>query len=337
MLIIGLEGHALSDAEHEHLQHPGVAGVILFARNFASKAQVIELCQQIRTVAAQPMLITVDQEGGRVQRFREGFAALPCLEDIGAALNQHELPNCLRLAREHAFVMATEVMASGLDLSFAPVADLGRGNLAIGNRAFHAEPKVVAQFVAAYVAGMHAAGMAATLKHFPGHGSVLEDTHFNQAIDARSLDAIEELDLIPFKAGIASGADAVMMAHVVYPQVAPDPAGYSPHWIQHILKDRLGFNGVVFSDDIGMAAAESAGGVAARIAQHLNAGCDAVLACPPACVADAVASMPVKSYVLSRFDSLRARQNWSWSALAESNQYRYALAALNLGETFHAA
>jgi beta-N-acetylhexosaminidase len=337
MLIIGLEGHALSAAEHDFLQHPGVAGVILFARNFASKTQVAELCQQIRSTAAQPMLITVDQEGGRVQRFREGFAALPCLEDIGAALNQHELTNCLHLAHEHAFVMASEVMASGLDLSFAPVADLGRGNLAIGNRAFHAEPELVASFVAAYVQGMHAAGMAATLKHFPGHGSVREDTHFDQAIDARHFDALEALDLIPFKAGIAAGADAVMMAHVLYPHIAPEPAGYSRHWIQDILKNQIGFNGVVFSDDIGMAAAESAGGVGARIAQHLAAGCDAVLACPAACVADAVASLPVKDYAVSRFDGLRARQNWSWSVLAESTHYRTARSALNLGETPHAA
>ncbi len=337
MLIIGLEGHVLSTAERDYLQHPGVAGVILFARNFASKTQVAELCQQIRSTATQPMLISVDQEGGRVQRFREGFAALPCLEDIGAALNQHELSNCLRLAREHAYVMASEVMASGLDLSFAPVADLGRGNLAIGNRAFHAEPELVAQFVAAYVQGMHDAGMAATLKHFPGHGSVREDTHFDQAIDSRGFGALETLDLVPFKAGIAAGADAVMMAHVLYPQIAPEPAGYSRHWIQDILKNQLNFNGVVFSDDIGMAAAESAGGVAARIALHLAAGCDAVLACPPACVADAVASMPVKHYAVSRFDGLRARQNWSWPALVESKHYHAALLALNLGGTPHAA
>ena len=178
MLIIGLEGHALSAAERGYLQHPAVAGVILFARNFASKAQLQDLCADIRASAPRPQLITVDQEGGRVQRFRDGFAKLPCLEDIGAAA-ANSLPAALSLAQEHAYLMAAEVIASGLDLSFAPVADLGRGNLAIGNRAFSAEPETVAAFIAAYVDGLREAGMAATLKHFPGHGSVLADTHFD--------------------------------------------------------------------------------------------------------------------------------------------------------------
>ena len=328
MLIIGLEGHALSVAERGHLQHPAVAGVILFARNFASKAQLQDLCADIRTSAPRPQLITVDQEGGRVQRFRDGFAKLPCLEDIGAAAGRG-LPAALALAKEHAYLMAAEVIASGLDLSFAPVADLGRGNLAIGNRAFSAEPETVAQFIAAYVAGLREAGMAATLKHFPGHGSVLADTHFDEAVDERPLAEIEALDLVPFRAGLAAGAEAVMMAHVRYPQVAPDPAGYSPFWIQTLLKQRLGFTGVVFSDDIGMAAAESAGGVRARIDKHLSAGCDAVLACPPACVPDAVEAMAVREYPLARLDRLRAARAFDWAALPGDSRYLAACAALN--------
>jgi beta-N-acetylhexosaminidase len=176
---------------------------------------------------------------------------------------------------------------------------------------------------------MHDAGMAATLKHFPGHGSVLEDTHFDEALDPRSFDEISAVDLLPFRAGIRAGADAVMMAHVVYPQVAPDPAGYSPHWIGRVLKSDMGFNGVVFSDDIGMAAAESAGGVAARIKQHLGAGCDAVLACPPACVADAVAAMPVKDYPLDRLERLYAAKMSAWDTLARDGRYRSALKAMN--------
>ncbi len=328
MLIIGLEGHALSAAERGHLQHPAVAGVILFARNFASKAQLQDLCADIRTSAPRPQLITVDQEGGRVQRFRDGFAKLPCLEDIGAAAGRG-LPAALALAKEHAYLMAAEVIASGLDLSFAPVADLGRGNLAIGNRAFSAEPETVAEFIAAYVAGLREAGMAATLKHFPGHGSVLADTHFDEAVDDRPLAEIEALDLVPFRAGLAAGAEAVMMAHVRYPQVAPDPAGYSPFWIQTLLKQRLGFTGVVFSDDIGMAAAESAGGVRARIDKHLSAGCDAVLACPPACVPDAVAAMAVREYPLARLDRLRAARAFDWAALPGDSRYLAACAALN--------
>ncbi|WP_297798742.1 beta-N-acetylhexosaminidase [Arenimonas sp. GDDSR-1] len=328
MLIIGIEAHALTVAEREFLQHPAVAGVILFSRNFASKAQLSDLCAEIRAGSPRPQLICVDQEGGRVQRFREGFAKLPSLERFGE-LARADTASALALAREHAFLMASEIIASGLDLSFAPVADLGRGNLAIGNRAFAADPATVAMFIESYVAGMHDAGMAATLKHFPGHGSVLEDTHFNQAVDSRPYAEIAEIDLPPFTAGMRAGADAVMMAHVVYPQVAPDPAGYSPHWIGTVLKSELGFNGVVFSDDIGMAAAESAGGVATRIGQHLAAGCDAVLACPPACVGEAVAAMPVRDYPLSRLQPLFAARPMTWDTLAGNDRYRSALRTMN--------
>jgi beta-N-acetylhexosaminidase len=327
MLIIGVEGHVLSPVERQFLQHPAVAGVILFSRNFTSKAQVADLCADIRASAAGPQLITVDQEGGRVQRFRDGFAKLPCLESIGLLL-QSDTPAALALAQEHAYVMASEIIASGLDLSFAPVADLGRGNLAIGNRAFTADPDATGACIAAYVAGMHDAGMAATLKHFPGHGSVLADTHFDEAVDERQLDEIVANDLVPFRAGFQAGADAVMMAHVRYPNVAPDPAGYSPFWIKTMLRSQLGFNGVVFSDDIGMAAAESAGGVGARIALHLAAGCDAVLACPPACVPDAVDAMAVQAYPLSGLDGLRAKAPRKWDTLAAEARYLTAVNAI---------
>ena len=290
MLVIGVGGHQLAPAEIEWLQHPAVAGVILFSRNFASRAQVAELTAAIRAAAPRPQLVCVDQEGGRVQRFREGYHPLPPLEGFGVQYRR-DREAALALAREHAWLMASEIRATGLDLSFAPVVDLGRGNLAIGNRAFDAEPAVVAEFTRAYVDGMHAAGMAATLKHFPGHGSVREDTHFDDAVDPRPWAALEAEDLLPFRAGIAAGADAVMMAHVAYPAVAPEPAGYSPRWIDGILRGEMGFRGVVFSDDIGMAAAESAGGVKARIDAHLDAGCDLVLVCAPALVPDSLAAV----------------------------------------------
>src|SRR5690606_19216792 len=239
--------------ERDWLQHDAVAGVILFKRNFASRAQVAELSAAIREAAPRPQLVCVDQEGGRVQRFREGYSELPPLQRIGE-LYARDPHSALALAEEHAWLMASEIRASGVDLSFAPVVDLGRGNRAIGDRAFSADPQVVAEFTRAYVRGMHAADMAATLKHFPGHGSVLEDTHFDEAVDDRPLDEIRANDLVPFAAGIDAGGDAVMLAHVVYPQVAPEPAGYSKRWIQEILREEMGFRGVVFSDDIGMAA-----------------------------------------------------------------------------------
>lgn len=290
MLVIGIAGTELTAPEREWLQHSAVAGVILFTRNFASREQVAGLSAAIRDAAPRPQLICVDQEGGRVQRFRDGFSKLPPLSTFGERYAT-DPQAALALAREHAWLMASEIRALGIDLSFAPVVDLGRGNRAIGDRAFHADPKVVAEFTRAYTAGMHEAGMAATLKHFPGHGSVLEDTHFDDAVDPRDLETLRAGDLVPFVAGIEAGADAVMMAHVAYPAVAPEPAGYSPRWIGDILRGEMGFRGVVFSDDIGMAAAESAGGVAARIDAHLDAGCDVVLVCAPALVADSLEAM----------------------------------------------
>ena len=287
MLIFGISGTELTAQERDWLQHPQAAGVILFKRNFASRQQVTELAAAIREAAPRPQLLCVDQEGGRVQRFIEGFTKLPALAPFGP-LHDRDPGAALRLAQEHAWLMASEIRAIGLDLSFAPVVDLGRGNLAIGDRAFHADPQVVAAFTRAYVQGMHAAGMAATLKHFPGHGSVLEDTHFDEAIDPRPLDVLEREDLVPFAAGIEAGAEAVMLAHVTYPAIAPEPAGYSPFWLKDVLRDRMGFRGVAFSDDIGMAAAESAGGIKARIDAHLDAGCDVVLVCAPALVEDSL-------------------------------------------------
>lgn len=287
MLIFGISGTELTAQERDWLQHPAAAGVILFKRNFASRQQVTELAAAIREAAPRPQLLCVDQEGGRVQRFIEGFTKLPALAPFGP-LHDRDPGAALRLAQEHAWLMASEIRAIGLDLSFAPVVDLGRGNLAIGDRAFHADPQVVAAFTRAYVQGMHAAGMAATLKHFPGHGSVLEDTHFDEAIDPRPLDVLEREDLVPFVAGIEAGAEAVMLAHVTYPAIAPEPAGYSPFWLKDVLRDRMGFRGVAFSDDIGMAAAESAGGIKARIDAHLDAGCDVVLVCAPALVEDSL-------------------------------------------------
>src|SRR5688500_6810230 len=243
MLVIGVAGTELNARERDWLQHDACAGVILFSRNFASKAQVAELSQAIREAAPRPQLLCVDQEGGRVQRFREGYSALPPREGFDE-LYARDPRAALQLALEHAWLMASKIRATGIDLSFAPVVDLGRGNRAIGDRAFSADPQVVAEFTRAYVQGMHSAGMAATLKHFPGHGSVLEDTHFDAAADDRPLEALRTEDLVPFAAGIAAGADAVMMAHVSYPNVAPEPAGYSRIWIEDVLRKELGFRGV---------------------------------------------------------------------------------------------
>lgn len=328
MLLIGIAGTELAEHEREWLQQPACAGVILFTRNFVSRNQVAELSDAIRASAPRPQLICVDQEGGRVQRFRDGYVELPALQDFGAAY-QRDPAAALKLAEEHAWLMASEIRASGIDLSFAPVVDLGRGNRAIGNRAFHEDPAIVAEFTRAYVRGMHSAGMAATLKHFPGHGSVLEDTHFDAAVDPRPLETLRAQDLQPFVAGIEAGADAVMMAHVSYPAVAPEPAGYSPRWMQEILRQEMGFRGVIFSDDIGMAAAESAGGVAGRIDAHLDAGCDVVLVCPPALVAESLAAMERRpASNAAGVISLIGRGAAGWQGLLAEARYERARSIL---------
>ena len=330
MLVIGVAGTELNARERDWLQHDACAGVILFTRNFASKAQVAELAQSIREAAPRPQLVCVDQEGGRVQRFRDGYSALPSLEGFGR-LYARDRAMALELAQEHAWLMASEVRASGVDLSFAPVVDLGRGNRAIGDRAFSPDPDVVAEFTRAYVRGMHAAGMAATLKHFPGHGSVLEDTHFDDAVDPRTLDEMRALDLVPFVAGIEEKADAVMMAHVVYPAVAPEPAGYSKRWIEEILRKEMGFKGVVFSDDIGMAAAFSAGGVKSRIDAHLDAGCDVVLVCHPELVEESLVAVAGRKLNTMALAGLIGRGAMGWDALIAEARYGAAQSRLTDG------
>lgn len=328
MLVIGISGTTLEAAERDWLRHPAVGGVILFSRNFASRLQVGELAQQLRQAAGKPLLLCVDQEGGPVQRFRDGFSRLPELSRFG---NEHagDTDAAVAHAAQHAWLMASEIIAAGLDLSFAPVADLKRGNRAIGERAFHAEPAIVARFVRAYVEGMHTAGMAATLKHFPGHGSVLEDTHFDAALDPRPLATLQAEDLLPFEAGIAAGAEAVMMAHVSYPAVDADPAGYSRRWIE-LLRRELGFRGVVFSDDIGMAAAESAGGVAARIHAHYDAGCDSVLVCAPALVPDSLRAVADRQLSRDVLHPLLARGATHFAALFAAPRWHEVRATLGI-------
>ena len=327
MLVIGISGTELTAQEREWLQHDVVAGVILFTRNFSSREQVVELCAAIRAATPRPQLICVDQEGGRVQRFRDGYSPLPSLEGFGAIYAQ-DPDAALKLAEEHAWLMASEVRASGVDLSFAPVVDLARGNRAIGDRAFSADPQVVAAFTGAYVRGMHSVGMAATLKHFPGHGTVLEDTHFDDAIDPRSLETLCKEDLVPFVAGIEAGADAVMLAHVSYPAVAPEPAGYSPFWIKQVLREEMGFRGVIFSDDIGMAAAFSAGGIKARIDDHLDAGCDVVLVCSPKLVEESLRAMEGRVSNTAALLGLIGRGGLGWDGLLADARYGAAQSRL---------
>jgi beta-N-acetylhexosaminidase len=320
MLMIGVAELQLAEHEQRWLTAPGVAGVLLFSRNYQSREQLIALCESIREVGGDELLIAVDQEGGQVQRFREGFTRLPALAAIGAVYD-HDPVEAVRLAEEHAWVMASELRASGVDFSFAPVVDLARGNAAIGLRAFHADPAVTAELAQAYVRGMHLGGMAAVLKHFPGHGSVAADTHKAQAIDPRSLDDIRRDDLLPFAECIEARVEAVMMAHVIYPAVDSHPAGYSKRWIEQILRGELGFAGAVISDDISMAAAGAAGSVGERVQAHRDAGCHLVLACFPEVVDEAIAAMQNNPTSLPpQLAALRGALGASWAGLIDNPQ-----------------
>ena len=266
--------------------------------------------------------------GSGVSVCSDGFTRLPALARIGDTWDQDPRA-AVALAEEHAWLMASEMRAVGIDLSFAPVADLRLGNRAIGERAFHADPAVVSALVCAYIRGMHLAGMAATIKHFPGHGSFVEDTHFEDAIDRRTLDEILERDLLPFRDAIDAGADAVMMAHVTVPAVDPVPAGYSRRWIGDILRGELGFGGIVMGDDISMAAAAPAGAIAARVDAHVAAGCDLVLACKPEVVPEALlAAAPHRPAGRLLVESLQGRVAPTWEALAGNPQRDAAAARL---------
>lgn len=329
MLVIGIEGLELGEQDRQRLRAPETSGVILFSRNYASREQLAELIGAIRMLRERPFPICVDQEGGRVQRFRDGFTRLPALARIGE-LYQRDAKSAVCMAEMHAWLMASELRACDVDLSFAPVLDLARGNRAIGERALHPDPQIVAELGTAYLRGMRLAGMATTLKHFPGHGSVMEDTHVDTASDPRDLDTLRARDLIPFADGFAAGAEAVMMAHVTYPAVDALPAGYSKVWIKDVLRGEYGFRGTVFSDDVGMAAAESAGGVGTRVIAHLDAGCDLVLVCAPSLVDEAIAAVcgrpPCEP---ERVAALCGTVASDWESLMDNPQHATFAAALS--------
>jgi beta-N-acetylhexosaminidase len=320
VLVIGIKGTEVGADERAWIAAPQTSGVILFARNFVSRDQIARLIDEIRALRPDSFLVCVDQEGGPVQRFRDGFTRLPPLARIGERYPRDPL-DALALAEEHAWVMATEMRAIDVDLSFAPVLDLKRGNRVIADRALHDNPEFVSALGLAYLRGMRLAGMAATIKHFPGHGTVLEDTHIEHAIDARTLNELRKADLVPFADAIKAGAEAVMMAHVTYPAVDAKPAGYSSIWIQDVLRGEFGFRGVVFSDDISMAAAEGAGGIDARIAAHRQAGCDLVLVCKPEIVAEALETQRDQAPCdPARVKSLRGSVAPTWRDLTDNPQ-----------------
>jgi len=276
--MLDLQGLALSPDEKDKLTHPAAGGLILFSRNYESPRQLMQLVAEIRALRPE-ILIAVDHEGGRVQRFREGFTRLP------PAGRYREMSNgpsefSETVAETAGWLMAAELRAVDVDFSFAPVLDVDSGiSEIIGNRAFSRDPFEAATLARAFARGMRRAGMAAVGKHFPGHGGVAEDSHLALPVDRRRLDDIENRDLQPFRTLIEFGLEGIMPAHVIYAEIDERPAGFSPFWIQEVLRRRLGFDGVVFSDDLSMAGAAFAGNHVDRARLALEAGCDMVLVC----------------------------------------------------------
>jgi beta-N-acetylhexosaminidase len=277
-LMVDVAGLELTPEDRDVLRHPLVGSVILFTRNYSSPEQLSRLVADIHAVRSPALVVGVDQEGGRVQRFRAGFSALPPLRRIGHAYDLDPRQG-LVLARCMGWLMAAELRAHGVDLSFAPCVDLDYGvSEIIGDRAFHAKATVVAELATAYMAGMKDAGMAATAKHFPGHGAVVADSHLTLPVDRRGWNQLTD-DLAPYRRLIANGLPGVMVAHVLFPAVAPQPASLSRRWIQNALREELRFEGAIFTDDLSMGGAAEYGDIVARASAALTAGCDVLPVC----------------------------------------------------------
>ena len=278
-LLLGVQGLELQEDECEMLTHPLVGGVVLFSRNYESLEQLGALTAQIHRLRDPRLLIAVDHEGGRVQRFQADFTPLPAAGRIGALYDEHPR-KARQLAETAGWLMAVELLGAGVDLSFMPVLDLDRGICpVIGDRAFHRDPEAVADLAHHYLMGMGHAGMAGTGKHFPGHGAVTADSHSELPVDPRPFNELLMEDLVPFERMTGFGLQAVMSAHVRYEQVDGNIATYSSYWLQDVLRSRLGFQGLIFSDDLEMTAAAVAGDVADRVRLALQSGCDMALVC----------------------------------------------------------
>jgi beta-N-acetylhexosaminidase len=278
-VMLDIEGTELNADDIRRLQHPLVGGVILFARNYQSPAQLKALTASIHAVRQPPLLISVDHEGGRVQRFKEGFTRIPAMRELGRVWDSNP-KRARQMAEETGWILAAELRAHGVDFSFTPVLDIDFGNsTVIGSRAFHRNTQAIAELARALMAGLRHGGMAAVGKHFPGHGFVAADSHVDIPVDERTPAQINQHDLVPFRRMIDDGLAAIMPAHVIYPKVDSRPAGFSKIWLQQVLRGKLGFNGVIFSDDLSMEGAVVAGNVTQRAEAALDAGCDMVLVC----------------------------------------------------------
>lgn len=331
-LIVDIQGFSLSAAEQMRLAHPDVGGVILFARNFQSRQQLTTLCKQIHQIRNPALLIAVDHEGGRVQRFKtDGFTRLPSMQTLGNLWMQDPL-QATQLATQVGYVLAAELRACGVDLSFTPVLDLDYGQSSvIGDRSFHSDPRVVTLLAKSLMHGLLMAGMQACGKHFPGHGFVQADSHHEIPVDNRSLDQIMQADIFPYRY-LGESLASVMPAHIIYPAVDKQAAGFSKKWLQSILRKKLNFDGVIFSDDLSMQGAAVAGDIHARAKAALWAGCDMVLVCNAPDSADALIKRGVPS--ISELSRKRIERlmpsspTTDWDTLQLDSRYRSAIKAI---------
>ena len=322
-LMLDLAGTELTAEEQQILQSPQVGGVILFARNIQSREQVTALNAQIRQASAN-LLIAVDQEGGRVQRLRDGFTPLPPMQLLADSVVQNPEVG-VQLVRDTGWLMASEVLACGFDISFAPILDVDRDTSSIiGDRAFSDQPEMVITLAQAFIEGMDEAGMAATGKHFPGHGGIVADSHLEAPVDHRSWQQLLDHDLKPFVA-LSKQLAGVMPAHITFPAVDPDSVGFSGFWLQQVLRQQLGFDGVIFSDDLSMKGADVAGGYIDKAQLALNAGCDMILVCNcPEGAREVLQMMEHRSLAGSdRIASMGATKSVDWDKLcADSRRTR---------------
>lgn len=324
-VVVDVAGLELTAEERDLLRHPEVGGVILFSRNFQSRDRLRDLTASIRALRKPELLITVDHEGGRVQRFRDGYTRLPAMRSLGEAVTRDRVSG-LELARAEGRILAAELLEDGIDLSFTPVLDLDFGRSAvIGDRAFSGNPGLVGDVAGALVAGLAEAGMASVGKHFPGHGWAEADSHVAIPVDERGRAEIERLDLEPYRMLIPRGLAAIMPAHVIYPAVDAHPAGFSSVWLRDILRGGLGFDGLIFSDDLTMEGASVVGGVIQRAQAAFEAGCDMVLVCNrPDLARELVDGYRAGPVDVRRIDRLRGRN--SGRPAAVSKAYTEALA-----------
>lgn len=327
-LMLDLEGLTLTADEIELIQNPWVGGVIFFARNFEGREQITKLVSDIRALRPE-LLLCVDQEGGRVQRFKEGFTRIPSMQLLGDRLRDG-VQDADTLLRDAGWLMASELLACGVDFSFAPVLDVDRSQCeVIADRSFSEEPELTIRSATAFIEGMREAGMAVTGKHFPGHGGVRADSHLETPYDNRSLEDLRGRDLLPF-VNLSADLDAVMPAHIVFPEIDSEAVGFSSFWLQKILREELQFDGVIFSDDLSMKGADIAGGYADKACCALRAGCDMVLVCNNRQGASEVLAYLEGSEAKpsSRLLKMAARKHPDWNTLTSSERWQNTRAAL---------